>query len=61
MQRLQRDLAFREESCERLGDACCDLEYDVEHLRAELLASKAREDVLREVIRENCMSMHTPR
>ena len=42
-----------------LLDICSELEDDVEELRAQLLTSQAREDVLRVVIRENCMQMRS--
>ena len=44
---------------ESLLDRCSELEDDVDELRAQLLASQAREDVLRVVIRENCMQMRS--
>ena len=52
-QKKRRDAA--EASNERLLDSCASLEDEVDRLNAELIASRAREEVLREVIRENCM------
>ena len=47
-QKKRRDAA--EASNERLLDSCASLEDEVDRLNAELIASRAREEVLREVI-----------